>query len=53
MRNVNGKLVIADWYTGTKDGYDFMVRGANQTMNNPNIWMDREWVKNLDYDLVD
>ncbi|MEK4628728.1 MAG: hypothetical protein ABS944_14440 [Solibacillus sp.] len=48
VRNVNGKLVIVDWYTGTKDGYDFMVRGENLTINNPDIWNDSEWVKKLD-----
>lgn len=48
VRNVNGKLVIVDWYTGTKDGYDFMVRGENLTINNPDIWNDNEWVKKLD-----
>lgn len=48
VRNLNGKLVIVDWYTGTKDSYDFMVRGENQTINNPNIWSDSQWVKKLD-----
>lgn len=48
VRNVNGKLIIVDWYTGTKDGYDFMVRGENLTINNPDIWNDSEWVKQLD-----
>jgi len=48
VRNVNGRLVIVDWYTGTKDGYDFMVRGENLTINNPDIWNDSEWVKKLD-----
>lgn len=38
VRNGNGKLVIVDWYTGTKDGYDFTVRGENLTINNPDIW---------------
>lgn len=41
VRNVNGKLVIVDWYTGTKDGYDFMVRGENLTIDNPNIWNEQ------------
>ena len=48
IRNVDGKLVIVDWYTGTKDGYDFMVRGGNLTINNPNIWNSAEsakWLK--------
>ncbi|MDQ0063347.1 hypothetical protein [Paenibacillus harenae] len=48
VRNVNGKLVIVDWYTGTKDGYDFTVRGENLTINNPDIWNDSEWVKKLE-----
>ncbi|WP_438318670.1 hypothetical protein [Sporosarcina sp. FA9] len=48
VRKVNGKLVIVDWYTGGKDTYDFMVRGDNQTIDNPNIWNDSEWVKKLD-----
>lgn len=47
VRNVNGKLVIVDWYTGAKDSYDFMVRGENLTINNPDIWNDDEWVKKL------
>jgi hypothetical protein len=47
VRNVNGKLVITDWYTGTKDSYDFLVRGENLTIDNPNIWNDSEWVKKL------
>ncbi|MFJ7826582.1 hypothetical protein [Psychrobacillus sp. NPDC096623] len=48
VRNVNGKLVIVDWYTGTKDSYDFMVRGENLTIGNPNIWDDSEWAKKVD-----
>ncbi|WHT49551.1 hypothetical protein QNH10_08600 [Sporosarcina thermotolerans] len=48
IRNVNGKLVIVDWYTGGKDTYDFMVRGDNVTVDNPDIWNDSEWVKTLD-----
>lgn len=47
VRNVNGKLVIVDWYTGAKDSYDFLVRGENLTIDNPNIWNDSEWVKKL------
>ena len=47
VRNVNGKLVIVDWYTGAKDSYDFMVRGENLTIDNPNIWNDSVWVKKL------
>jgi hypothetical protein len=48
VRNVNGKLVIVDWYTGAKDSYDFMVRGENETIDDPDIWNDDEWVKKLD-----
>lgn len=48
VRNVNGKLVIVDWYSGGKDSYDFLVRGENQTIDDPNIWYDTEWVKELD-----
>ncbi len=48
VRNVNGKLVIVDWYTGGKDTYDFMVRGENETIDNPDIWYDQEWVKQFD-----
>lgn len=47
VRNVNGKLVIVDWYTDAKDSYDFMVRGENLTIDNPNIWNDSEWVNKL------
>ncbi|WP_099363690.1 hypothetical protein [Fredinandcohnia onubensis] len=47
VRNINGKLVIVDWYSGTKDGYDFLVRGENLTIDNPAIWNKSEWVKNL------
>jgi len=36
--NVNGKLVIVDWYTSAKDSYDFMMRGENLTIDNPNVW---------------
>lgn len=45
VRNVNGNLVIVDWYTGAKDSYDFLVRGENLTIDNPNIWNESEWVK--------
>lgn len=48
VRNVNGRLVIVDWYTGAKDSYDFMVRGENLTIDDPDIWNDSEWVKKLD-----
>ncbi|EST55051.1 hypothetical protein T458_08695 [Brevibacillus panacihumi W25] len=47
VRNVNGKLVIVDWYDGGKDSYDFIVRGENLTIDNPNRWNDSEWVKKL------
>ncbi|KAA0966329.1 hypothetical protein FQ087_08865 [Sporosarcina sp. ANT_H38] len=47
VRNVNGKLVIVDWYSGAKDSYDCMVRGENLTIDNPNSWNDSEWVKKL------
>ena len=47
VRNVNGKLVIVDWYTGAKDSYDFLVRGENLTIDNAYIWNDSEWVKEL------
>ncbi|RXI96575.1 hypothetical protein DS745_23005 [Anaerobacillus alkaliphilus] len=42
VRNINGKLVVVDWYTGAKDSYDFIERGENLTINNPNIWNDSE-----------
>lgn len=45
IRNVDGKLVIVDWYTGGKDTYDFIVRGENETIDDPDIWNDEEWVK--------
>lgn len=48
VRNVNGKLVIVDWYTGGKDSYDFLVRGENEAVNNPEIWNNSEWAKQLD-----
>ncbi|MFS0688806.1 hypothetical protein AB1K89_06150 [Sporosarcina sp. 179-K 8C2 HS] len=47
VRNINGKLVIVDWYAGGKDSYDFMVRGENLTIDDPNIWNNSEWVKKL------
>jgi len=49
VRNANGKLVIVDWYTGSKDSYDFTVRGENQKIDNPNIWNDSEWVKSFSF----
>jgi len=48
VRNVNGRLVVVDWYTGGKDTYDFLVRGENETIDNPDIWNDREWVHDLE-----
>ena len=47
VSNVNGKLVIADWYNGGKDSYDFQVRGENELIDNPDIWNEQEWVNNL------
>ncbi len=38
VRNVNGKLVIVDWYTCAKDSYDFIERGEYLTIDNPNVW---------------
>lgn len=48
IQNLNGKLVIVDWYSNGKDSYDSLLRGDNQIINNPNIWNDADWVKNLD-----
>ncbi|MDR0268177.1 hypothetical protein [Paenibacillus sp.] len=48
IHNLNGKLVIVDWYCNGKDSYDFIVRGESQTITNPDIWNDSEWVKKLD-----
>lgn len=45
VRNVDGKLVIADWYTGGKDTYDYLVRGFEQTIGNPDVWNDRGWAE--------
>ncbi|MFE6076908.1 hypothetical protein ACFVQB_20820 [Paenibacillus sp. NPDC057886] len=47
VQSLNGKLVIVDWYTSGKDSYDSTVRGENQTINNPDIWNNSEWVKKL------
>lgn len=44
VQNLNGKLVIVDWYTSGKDSYDSTIRGENQNINNPYIWNEREWV---------
>lgn len=45
VRNVDGKLAIVDWYTGGKDTYDYLVRGYQQKIDDPDIWNDSEWVK--------
>lgn len=47
VNNVDGRLVIADWYTHGKDSYDSTVRGMNQKIHNPDIWSNPEWVKSL------
>ncbi|WP_458461231.1 hypothetical protein [Paenibacillus sp.] len=47
VQNLNGKLVIVDWYTNGKDSYDSTVRGENQTIDNPDIWNNSEWVKKI------
>ncbi|WP_427181597.1 hypothetical protein [Paenibacillus sp. TC-CSREp1] len=47
VQNLNGKLVIADWYTSGKDSYDSTVRGENQNINNPYIWNEKEWVNKI------
>lgn len=47
VQNVNGRLVIADWYTNRKDSYDFTARDGVRAINNPDIWNDEEWVKKL------
>lgn len=45
VRNVDGKLTIVDWYTGGKDTYDYLVRGYEQKISNPNVWNNHDWVK--------
>ncbi|SEK78231.1 hypothetical protein SAMN05518856_104329 [Paenibacillus sp. OK003] len=45
VQNLNGKLVIVDWYTGAKDSYDSTVRGEKENIDNPDIWNNKEWVK--------
>lgn len=47
IRNLNGSLAIVDWYNGSKDSYDFQVRGENVDIDDPDIWNDSEWVKNI------
>lgn len=39
--------MIVDWYTGGKDSYDFIVRGEKETIYNPYIWKDQEWVTKI------
>ncbi|MGU3470864.1 hypothetical protein ACLBWT_06905 [Paenibacillus sp. D51F] len=43
----NGKAVIVDWYASGKDSYDSIVRGHSQTIDNPDIWNDSDWVEKL------
>lgn len=47
IQSLNGRLIIVDWYSSGKDSYDSTVRGESQIINNPNIWNNSEWVKNL------
>lgn len=47
VQNLNGKLVLADWYTNAKDSYDSIARGEKQTIDNPEIWNDEDWIKTL------
>ncbi|KOY16008.1 hypothetical protein AMS66_14155 [Paenibacillus xylanivorans] len=47
VQSLNGKLVIVDWYTSSKDSYDSTVRGEFQTINNPDIWNNGEWVSTI------
>ncbi|SEB23643.1 hypothetical protein [Paenibacillus sp. 276b] len=47
VQNSNGKLVIVDWYTSSKDSYDSSVRGDTQTIDNPDIWNNSEWVSTM------
>lgn len=49
VQSLNGKLVIVDWYSNGKDSYDSSVRGENQTIDNPDIWNNSEWVKKIRY----
>ncbi len=43
----NDKLVIADWYNASKDSYDFLVRGEGEQLDNPEVWKDEEWTREL------
>lgn len=45
IRNIDGELAIVDWYAGGKDSYDYVVRGYQQKIDDPDIWNDGEWVK--------
>ncbi|WP_339254384.1 hypothetical protein NSQ43_07445 [Sporosarcina sp. FSL W8-0480] len=45
IRNIDGKLTIVDWYTGGKDTYDYLIRGYQQKIDDPDIWSNSEWVK--------
>lgn len=47
VQRSNGKAVIADWYASGKDSYDSIVRGDGQTIDNPDIWNDSEWIEKL------
>ncbi|MHA7582266.1 hypothetical protein ACX12E_18040 [Paenibacillus vandeheii] len=47
VQSLNGKLVIVDWYTNSKDSYDSTVRGENEAINNPDIWNNGEWVRKI------
>ncbi|ASS68267.1 MULTISPECIES: hypothetical protein [unclassified Paenibacillus] len=43
----NGKAVIVDWYGSGKDSYDSIVRGHSQSIDNPDIWNDSDWVEKV------
>jgi hypothetical protein len=47
VQSLNGKLVIVDWYTNSKDSYDSTVRGESEAINNPDIWNNGEWVRKI------
>ncbi|MGV2881413.1 hypothetical protein [Paenibacillus taichungensis] len=47
VQNSNGKLVIVDWYTSSKDSYDSSVRGDTQIIDNPDIWNNSKWVSTI------
>ena len=48
IKNVNGRLVIADWYIphGTVSYFDDKVR-PTATMNSPEIWDNQEFVNKI------